>query len=308
MTLKRRLIAGGLGLGLLAGGFAMAAPVWAVEPDPAIACSFCDMWNGDRAPFQVFGNTYYVGTGGLGAVLIASDEGHILLDGALPQSAPIIDANIRALGFKTEDVVYIANSHAHFDHAGGINALQTVSGAAVLASPHGAQTLATGDLLGDDPQAAFPAHFRQFPAVANTQAVADGESVRVGPVTLTAHHTPGHTPGSTAWTWESCEGERCVSMAYADSLNAVSAPGFLFTGSDGAPSREAAFRASIETVRDLPCDILLAPHPEFTDLAQQLAAREAGASGNPFIDPTACGRYADAALERLEARLAEEQD
>jgi acetyl esterase/lipase len=76
-----------------------------LEPDLPIACASCDRWNARRVPFRVFGNTFYVGVNGLSAILIASDEGHILLDGALPQSAPVIDENIQRLGFRTSDMV-----------------------------------------------------------------------------------------------------------------------------------------------------------------------------------------------------------
>ena len=40
-------------------------------------------------------------------------------------------ANIRALGFKPQDVKYIVNSHEHRDHAGGIAYLQRITGAVV---------------------------------------------------------------------------------------------------------------------------------------------------------------------------------
>ena len=63
---------------------------------------------------------------GLGAILVTSPEGHVLIDGGLPESAPLIMANVRALGFRVEDVKVILNSHAHYDHAGGVAALQRV--------------------------------------------------------------------------------------------------------------------------------------------------------------------------------------
>src|SRR4051794_12102028 len=86
----------------------------------AAACPSCAEWNAPHAPFDVIGNTYYVGTNGLSSILITGAQGHILIDGGLPESAPLIAANIRALGFKVEDVKLIVNSHAHYDHAGGI--------------------------------------------------------------------------------------------------------------------------------------------------------------------------------------------
>jgi metallo-beta-lactamase class B len=281
---------------------APAAPKW--QPDPPIACSSCAEWNAPRAPFRVFGNTYFVGPAGLGSVLVTSDAGHVLLDGALPQSAPLIDANIRALGFRTEDVRVIVNSHAHFDHAGGIAALQRASGATVAASPAGARALEGGGPVPDDPQFVGGTG---FPPVKKVRVVRDGETLRVGTLALTAHFTPGHTPGSTTWTWRSCEGERCLDVVYADSLNAVSAPGFRFSGDTKHPSIAEAFRRSIATIEALPCDILLAVHPGFADMDGKLAGRAQGAASDPFVDPGACRAYAASARQALERRLQEEK-
>jgi metallo-beta-lactamase class B len=279
----------------------------ALKADPPKKCDSCEGWNAAREPFRVFGNTYFVGPAGLGAVLIASDDGHILLDGALTQSAPLIDASIRKLGFRTEAIRLIVNSHAHYDHAGGIAALQRVSGATVAASPSGALALEQGGPGADDPQYAFGHATNDFPRVSGVRAVKDGETLRVGALAITAHLTPGHTPGSTAWTWRSCEGARCLDMVYADSLNAVAAPGFRFTGDGSRPSLVDSFRKSIATVAGLPCDVILTVHPEFADLDGKLRRRTQEPGSDPFVDPSACRAYAAAAATRLDQRMAEER-
>lgn len=283
--------------------FAQASPFPA---DPPMQCSNCDEWNRPLEPFKLFGNSYYVGTAGLSAILITGDAGHILLDGALSQSAAVIDRNIRALGFKTEDVKLIVNSHAHFDHAGGLRALQRVSGATVAASAAGARALEAGEPTPDDPQYGFGTASNAFPAVANVKGVKDGEVLRVGALALTAHTTPGHTPGSTAWTWRACEGERCLDMVYADSLTPVSAPGFRYSGDAKTPSRIEAFRQSIAKVEALPCDIVVSTHPEFTGIDRKRAQLTSAPGSNPFVDPNGCRTYAAEARKRLEARIAEE--
>ena len=61
-------------------------------------CAQCKVWNEDQAPFQIYGNTYYVGTHGLSSVLVTSPQGHILIDGALPESAPLIQSTSRSWG------------------------------------------------------------------------------------------------------------------------------------------------------------------------------------------------------------------
>lgn len=278
----------------------------ALRPDPPNVCSSCDEWNKPREPFRVYGNTYYVGTDGLSAMLITSDQGHILLDGGLAQSAPLIDANIRQLGFKTEDVKFITNSHAHYDHAAGIAALQRASGATVVASASGARALESGNASPDDPQAGFGRADNAFPAVKNVRVVQDLEIVRVGPIAIQMHDTAGHTPGSTTWTWRSCVGEKCLDIVYADSLTPVAAPGFRYTGDAKTPGRVERFRKSIATVAALPCDIVITTHPSATGLDGKLKLRAANPATDPLIDPQGCRVLAATASKQLDARVAEE--
>ncbi len=269
--------------------------------DTPIQCSACGEWNVAREPFRIFGNTYYVGVAGLSSVLIAGDAGLVLLDGALPQSAPLIDASIRKLGFRTSDIRLIVNSHAHYDHAGGIAALARFSRAVVAASPDGGRALVRGEPTPDDPQYGFGRTVNQFPRVRTVKAVRDGEVLRAGDIAITAHLTPGHTPGSTTWTWRSCEGQRCLDVVYADSLNAVSAAGFRFTDAGLVD----LFRQSIAKVASLPCDVVVSVHPVFTDVDGK-RKRAVQGDRDAFVDRQGCRSYAAAAAKRLEARVAEE--
>ena len=276
------------------------SPGQPIQSDPPKACTQCAAWNARHAPFKIFGNTYYVGVKGLSSVLVTSDNGLILLDGGLPQSAPLIDAGIRELGFKTADIRLIVTSHTHFDHVGGVSALQRATGATVAASPEATRALERGLPVPEDPQAGAAG---AFPAVASVRAITDGEVLRVGALAIAAHFTPGHTPGGTTWSWRSCEGQRCVDVVYADSLTPVSNDGFKYTQ---RPELIDRFRRSIATVARLPCDILISVHPEFVDIAGKLARRDAGVQ-NPFIDPGACRVYATGATRMLNTRVAAEQ-
>lgn len=279
-------------------------PQAALTVDPDHICEPCDYWNTPREPFHVFGSTYYVGTKGLSAILIVGDAGHILLDGGLPQSAPLIDANIEKLGFHTRDVKIIANSHAHYDHAGGIAALQRVSGAKVLACPRGAETLSTGISPTDDPQYTFGPEHTSFPAIENTQGLQDGHSVTLGNLKLTANCTPGHTPGAASWSWQNCEngheGEQCEDIVYADSLSAVSSDDFKFSDT---PSRVETFKHSIDKMAALPCSILFVTHPEFTDIDGKLERRAEHPDTNPFVNSGDCQAYPIAKHKQLQKRL-----
>lgn len=260
-------------------------------------------WTRPQQPFRIYGNTWYVGTRGLSAILVDSSQGLVLIDGTLPQNAPLVEANIRALGFALHDVKLILNSHAHFDHAGAIAALVRDTGARVAASEQGAQELRLGGRYPEDPQ------FGEAPAfdpVAKVDVVPDGGNVRVGDVVLTARYTPGHTPGSTTWTWQSCEHGRCLHMVYADSLGAFAADGFRY-GDPAHPERVANYRRGIALIAGLPCDILMSPHPDQSDFLGRVERRDAGAKPDPVVDTGACRSYAEAGSRKLDARLAKER-
>ena len=261
-------------------------------------------WNTPQKPFALYGNTYYVGTHGLSAVLITSPQGHILIDGGSEKSAPQIVRNMRRLGFKVEDIRFILNSHAHFDHAGGIAELQRLSGAEVLVGSAAVPVLASGQADKGDPQYT---DLQPMAPTARVRAVADGDVVKLGPLAVTMHATPGHTQGGASWTWNAVEGGRTAHMVYADSLNAIAAGPFRYRGHRAYPTARADLERSIATVAGLPCDVLVSAHPEGSDLWQRYARR--AARGNAaFIDTTACRTYADKARARLATQLAKETD
>ena len=267
-------------------------------PACAASDSAMDGWNERAPPRRIFGNTWYVGTCGLTALLVTSDQGHVLIDGATAPAGPLIDANIRALGFDPGDVKYLLNSHEHHDHAAGLAYLQGVTGAPLLARAPAVHTLRTGVSGRSDPQ---QLEFKTgFPAIPVVRALDDGQPVRVGALVLTPHATPGHTPGGTSWTWRACEGTRCLDMAYTDSVSALSDREYRY---GDHPAMVAAFRRGLDTLAALPCDIQITPHP----LASNLFARMQGSDGAPLVDSGACRRYADTGRANLETRLAAER-
>jgi Metallo-beta-lactamase superfamily len=104
-------------------------------------------------PFRIAGNFYYVGANDLTSFLITGPEGHVVLDGGYPGTAPMIIASIVKLGFDISDVKVLLNSDPHGDHAGGLAVLQQASGAELWASEASAGVIASG---GDDPDIALP--------------------------------------------------------------------------------------------------------------------------------------------------------
>jgi metallo-beta-lactamase class B len=264
-------------------------------PELAAACEGRDGWSDPAPPARIIGNTYYVGTCGISAILIARPGGHVLIDGATAQAAPGILANIRRLGFDPRDIRYILTSHEHVDHVGGLAALRQATGARVVARAEARAVLESGRTAPDDPQAgAIP----DFAGVPVDELIGDGGSIRVGGVEITAYATPAHTNGSTSWTWRACNSRRvCPTIVYADSLTAVSADGYLFSDH---PRLVARFRETLERVARLDCDILITPHPGASNLFGRLAGRA------PLVNRAGCRDYAAAARQRLDDRLARE--
>ncbi len=268
-----------------------------------IDCGSCAAWNEAQAPFRLHGDSWYVGSKGLSAVLIATPEGLVLIDGGLPQTAPLIAANIQSLGFRLSDVRYLLNSHPHWDHAGGLAALQRMTGAPVVASSAGAAAMRRGNSPHGDPQAGFGEKANAYPPIPVIQTIADGGTLTLGGTTFTMHATPGHVDGGTTWHWRSCAGDDCRDLVFADSLSAVSAPDYHFSDH---PDQVAALRESIAKVAALSCDLVVSAHPSASGLMEKLAKREADPSVNALLDPQSCKRYAEGGASGLEKRLAAE--
>jgi len=289
----------GRGMSMLA--LILAAAVSAVAPSPATAgtvpeaCGARDGWSDPAVPQRIAANVWYVGTCGISAVLVTSGAGHVLIDGGPRDAGGLVAASIERAGFRLKDVRWIVSSHEHHDHAGGIAELKRLTGARVAATAANAAVLRTGVPAADDPQAGDIA---AFSPVAVDRVLADGETLRLGRLALTAHVTPGHSPGSTSWTWTSCARGRCLKFAYADSVSAISAPGYRFSDH---PGYVAGFRRALATVAGLPCEVIVTPHPSASGLFDKLAGKA------PLVDAGACRAYAAQGEAGLEARLVKEK-
>ena len=257
-------------------------------------------WNQPVEPFRIAESLYYVGASDIASYLITTSEGHILIDGGFVETAPQIEANISKLGFKVEEVKILLNSHAHFDHAGGLAALKARSGAKLFASAPDATLLESGGKgdfrFGDE---------GQFPPVAVDRRFADGEKVTLGGAELTAHLTPGHTRGCTTWTFKASALDVVV-VCSASILD------YRFVGKESYPGIAADYERTFATLKALPVQIFLAPHGGFFDLAGK---RERAASGmglrNPWVDPAGykawVARAKGAFLAAVESQKAEEE-
>lgn len=270
-----------------------AAPADAVEPPlPQLqAYEVEESWRQPVEPFRIADHTWYVGTAGLSAVLVKTDAGAILIDGGMPQAADTVLRHLRTLGVGDGQLRWILLSHAHADHAGPVAAIKRATGAALATNAESAWLMANGG--GND------LHFGDFlfPPAQTERLLHDGERVELGGIALTGHFMPGHTPGSTAWTWTDTRDGKPVRIAYVDSL---SAPGYRLVGHPRIPRLVEDYRRSFDVVRALPCDLLLTPHPD-------ASGWNPGDAANPRPRPMDCKAYADAAQRRFEAELAKQQ-
>lgn len=257
-----------------------------------------DAWRRPVEPFTILGNVHYVGAEGVSAFLITGPQGHILLDGGVAEMAAPIAANIAALGHDVRDVRYLLNSHAHFDHAGGLAALQMQTGATFVASEADRATLESGH-IGYGPAADI-----DFAPIRVDRVIADGETLELGGVRMTAHLTPGHTRGCTSWrtvTRDAQGAERsvffhCSATVAGQSLAPEAYPGIV-----------ADFRRSFtEIVPAITADVFLGNHAQFFDLAGKRARQRAG-EANAFVDPRELQRFNATMQAAFEAELARQQ-
>ena len=247
-----------------------------------------EAWRQPVAPFRIADHTWYIGTEGLSALLIDTPQSAVLIDGGMPQAADMLLSRLRTLGVEPGELRWLLHSHAHADHAGPLAKLKRETGARVATNAESAAILGRGGVddihYGDD---------ITFPPVQADRFLQDGEAVVVGDMRLVAHFTPGHTPGSTSWTWDDQREGKLVHIAYVDSL---SAPDYQLIDNPRYPRIVEDFRRSFASVRALPCDLLLTPHADASGWDFAKAA-------NPHPAPMTCTAYADAAEDRLLAQL-----
>lgn len=285
-----------LAAGAAAGGASPADGLSAVASQRAwlAECEGSQDWDRPGPPFRIYGNSWWVGTCGIAAILVTGEEGHILIDSGTVAGGRIVAHNIEALGFSLDDVEILLHTQEHFDHVAGLGALQRQTGARLLASPKAAEVFKTGETHPDDPQ--FGLH-APFPTARVDGLVAEGEPVRLGKLALTPMATPGHSAGALSWQWESCEAGECLTVLYTDGLGPISADDYRFSDH---PAYLEAFREAIHKVRDARCDLFLSPHPT----ASAIPERIAGEKG--LVDPEECALYAKDIEEMLDRRLARE--
>ncbi|MCP3401663.1 BJP family subclass B3 metallo-beta-lactamase [Bradyrhizobium sp. CCGB20] len=251
-------------------------------------------WTAPFEPFQLIGNIYYVGTEGIAVYVIKTSQGLILMDTAMPQSTGMIKDHIAKLGLKVADIKIILNSHAHLDHTGGFAEIKKETGAQLIAGERDKPLLEGGYYPGDEKNEDLA-----FPAVKVDRTVKEGDKVTLGDTTLTAHATPGHSPGCTSWEMTVRDGGQDREVLFFCSgtvaLNRlVGQPTYAGIVDD--------YRATYAKVKSMKIDVLLGPHPEVYGMQAKRAEMKDGAP-NPFVKPGELAIYAASLSEDFDKQL-----
>ncbi|KQM85185.1 subclass B3 metallo-beta-lactamase [Sphingomonas sp. Leaf23] len=251
-------------------------------------------WTTPTEPFRIADNLYYVGTKGLAAYLIVSRDGAILIDGPMDRNVASIERNIRRVGVPLDRVRVIVSNHAHDDHVGGIARIKRDTGARFLASAGDRWALEHGTSRGDTNYGV-----RGYPAVKVDGVIRDGEVVRLGDIALTAHLTPGHTPGCTSWSMVARDAGKLRRVFFPCSITVA---GNRLVGNRGYPGIVADFRRTFAKLATMRADIVLPGHPEAADVIERGARRRAG-QADAFVDPRLLPRMVAEKRAAFEAEL-----
>jgi metallo-beta-lactamase class B len=253
-------------------------------------------WNQPVEPFRIAGNVYYVGASDVTSYLIATPKGLVLIDSGFRETVPLIRRNIVKLGFKFEDVKIILNSHAHYDHAGGLAELKRLTKATFYASQKDGELLERGGLGDPNYGDKYP-----FEAIKSDKILKDGQKIKLGGSVLTANLTSGHTPGCTTWTTTVKDNGRDLNILF---LCSTSAPGYKLVGNEKYPNIEADYLHTFAWLKKQNVDVFLAAHGSIYDLKGKLEKLGKGDKANPFIDPQGYKDYIEQSEKNFTTNLA----
>ena len=233
-------------------------------------------WSKPFPPHKVIGNVYFIGTVNLGSYLITTPEGHILVNTDFEETVPTLRAGVEKLGFKFSDIKIILGSHAHGDHMEADALVKELTGGKVMVMEQDVPAI----------KKIMPGG-KEHPV---DRVLHDGEDVKLGGTTLTAHLTAGHTKGCTTWSLKATEAEKTYDVVIVCSVGWN--PGYVLVNNKDYPRISENYVRSFATLRKLPCDVFLASHIAFYDLEAKYPKLQQGGE-NPFIDHAGYLAYID---------------
>jgi metallo-beta-lactamase class B len=246
-------------------------------------------WHRAIPGFKIAGNLYYVGTADLAVYLIATPQGHILINGNFKQDVPAIRQSIEGLGFRYADTKLLLISHAHGDHDEGIGLLKSDTGARLM--------------VMDADVAAVESTAPGRPGAKVDRILHDRDTVELGGSTLTARLTPGHTPGCTTWTMQVAEGGRTLNAVIVGSPN-VNA-GYVLVNNRNYPQIAGDYVRTFALLKTTPADLFLGAHGAYFNLKDKLP--KMGGAVNPFIDPAGYRAYVAEREQAFEKELTKQR-
>lgn len=261
-----------------------------------------DNQNEKQEPFRMIGNIYWVGHTQIGAFLITTPEGHILMDTTSTEQSHWARENIEKLGFSMKDIKIMLNSHPHAEHMGGFAMFKELTGAKLIASKLTADELAVGgrtDFREDGSE--------QYTPVKADQIIGDGETVQFGGVTLTARLTPGHTKGCTTWTMELEEDGKKYNVVFFCGMATAGIDRAPLLNNPKYPNIVEDYQGSFRLLKTLRCDVFLYPRATTIQLHEKRQRLNQGEKPNPFVDPAGCRGYIDEYETLFENLLAEQR-
>ena len=251
------------------------------------------------APFRIVGNIYYVGALNIASYLIATPQGHILIDSGMTEMHDAITSGVARLGYAVSDIRILLASHAHFDHIEGHALMQRRTGAQVMAMTGDAEALESGH----DTSALGAMGWEPTPVA---RRLKDGDTVALGGTTLRAIHAPGHTQGATIWmTAVEDDGRRYTVAFFTTTTPNPGVP--LFDN----PRHRTVVEDTRNTFRKLAAepvpDIVLVGHPQAM-FARTMERMRKGERPHPLLNGAeAWTRQLATAAADFERRVAQEQ-
>jgi metallo-beta-lactamase class B len=226
-----------------------------------------------------------VGSKGLASYLIATPEGHVLINSNLEASIPLLRTSVESLGFKFTDIKILLISHAHWDHNAGSALIKELTGAKYMVMDGDVEAVESGGKTdfqyGNDPETLYK------PTKVD-RVLHDGDEVKLGGSVLTAHLTPGHTKGCTTWTMKVDEDAKAYNAVIVGSPNVN--PGYKLVDNPLYPQIAADFEKTFRVLKSLPCDLFLGAHGSYFGMEGKYE-RFKSRSTTAFVDPDGYKKY-----------------
>jgi metallo-beta-lactamase class B len=197
----------------------------------------------------------------------------------------MIQASVEKLGFKFSDTKILLISHSHWDHDAGSAALKKATGAQYMVMDADVPVVESG---GKEDFQYWNQPNTMYPPAKVDRVLHDGDTVKLGNVTLTAHKTPGHTKGCTTWTFQTTDKGKTYNVVIIGSPN-VNA-GYKLVNNARYPGIAKDYETTFRVLKSLPCDIFLGAHGDYYGLLAKYPKLQAGGA-NPFIDPAGYQAY-----------------